>query len=206
MGVIDGPDVPTPSAPGDGKNLSLPDSGSKASIGRGESDLSGEAEEKPVKASGFRHAFLSFCKDVETVSKPIAILLAVIGLIATYIPNIKRQWELTINPASFFEVGTIKQISEGRLYTLFPNSYDNAAWTNGFNPDDLFALKGKVIVTNGTAVGRNDSDIHAAPDSVLTANKCLFVEDIVFRKFKPPAPEDNDKKSTCANRLALRLP
>ena len=131
-------------------------------------------------------ALLESAKQVETLSKPVAIVLAVIGLVSVDFPGLTRTWQRWTAPEAWYQVGTIRRSDHGGPVWFAQASYDSAVWNGTFRPAALLALSGQEIVTTDTAVGRHLPGNREQIDTVLDKRVCLHVVDLAFADYVPP--------------------
>ncbi len=125
----------------------------------------------------------AIAKGIETLGKPTALVLAIIGLVVVYVPHLHRKWEEWALPQAWYQVGTIQTASDGRRIYLNPGSYDSGAWNGGRLPVRVFDLVGTDVLTTDVAVGRSDHDTNAQVETILEANKCFNVRDVAFQRY-----------------------
>lgn len=128
-------------------------------------------------------------EEIEKVTKPIALILASMGLIALYVPELKRCWEELITTNAWYQVGAVRVDEHGNPH-LVTGDYDSPAWNSGARYDLILALKGKDVLTTGTAVGRDKSETSAQVDAVLDKNQCLHVTDLAFGNYRPGSSQE----------------
>ena len=123
-------------------------------------------------------------KVIEVLTKPTALVLATLGLIAVYVPDLRQWWEKKTMPQAWYEVGTLEKVPDGSRTGFFPANYDSPVWSHGFHPDRLFSMAHTIVLTNGTAVGRADPMVLSDAKAVLGEKQCLYVERVDFAEFE----------------------
>jgi hypothetical protein len=137
---------------------------------------------------------LAFADHVETLSKPVAVVLAAIGLVAYDFPGIARTWEEWTAPKAWYQIGTIRRSFDAQGVAFAPNSYDSPVWNTTFHPEAMIALPGKEILTTDTAVGRKLPSLDAEIETALDKRVCLHVTDLAFADFRPPSEQQGPVK------------
>jgi CYTH domain-containing protein len=125
---------------------------------------------------------------LERYSKPVAILLAVLGFLTISFPVLRRIYEHVAMPTESFQIGSLWANSDKRRFSFTSGEYSSPAWDSGFNGDALLALSGNTIRVSGTAVGRADTSTNAPIEHVLTANQCLYVKSVWLSRYQQYGP------------------
>jgi hypothetical protein len=128
---------------------------------------------------------VELANDLGEYAKLIALVLAILGFAAVYFPGIRRKWERTVTPSSWYWIGRIDR--DGRFVA---NSYQHPLWNSGPMPADrLNQIIDQVLITErgkdaepDTHVGREQPTGSSTAEAVFTENVCLYVRELTFRQ------------------------